>query len=138
MRKRFKRISGRNRDKPLSLRKRKTIDYGSFEYADADETYIRYYCLDFKFKLVKEWDWHNEGYNYGYYRDQCFVSHRENGPSCTIGKNRKGYNDERWHFHGIELYKEDFTSIEQVHRLKAWSLFSPVEIVALKKKSNGN
>lgn len=39
-----------------------------------------------------------------------------------------------WWLHGKRLFKKDFTDFELIDKLGAWSIFTPVEIIEMKKK----
>ena len=71
--------------------------------------------------LLEEW-WGNNNY------------HRCDGPAVIVYRDGEIVNEEWW-LNGKCLIKEDFTSIEMITRLKAYSLFSPIEIAKLKKNA---
>ena len=61
--------------------------------------------------------------------------HREDGPADIYYKNGKVLEEEKeWHLNGSELFKKDFTTIEMINSMKAWSLFTPVELIRLKNQ----
>ena len=58
--------------------------------------------------------------------------HRDDGPAYI--EYRNGVKKFEWWFiNGKPLTKEDFTSIEMIDRMKAYSFFSPVEIAKMRK-----
>ena len=77
--------------------------------------YIRY---EDNATTIKEW-----------WIENCL--HREDGPAYVVCKNQKIIYEEWW-LDGAVLSKEDFTSIEMIDRMGAYSLFSPIEIARMK------
>ena len=59
--------------------------------------------------------------------------HRENGPACVVYEDGRVIHEEWW-VDGKYLNKGDFTSIEMIDRMKAYRLFSPIEIAKMKSK----
>ena len=58
--------------------------------------------------------------------------HRYDGPALIYYKNGEKALI-RWYINDIELRKTDFTSLETIDRMRAYSLFSPVEIARMRK-----
>ena len=71
-------------------------------------------------KIVEEW-WQLYG-----------KFHREDGPAYIKFKDGE-ITRKQWFANGKRLRKEDFTSIEMIDRMKAYSLFTPIEIAKMKK-----
>ena len=61
--------------------------------------------------------------------------HRENGPAIISYVNSP-HIKKIWYLNGRELFKRDFTSIEMIDRMKAYSLFNPIEIARLKRNAD--
>ena len=57
--------------------------------------------------------------------------HRANGPAAIIYKDGKTIKEE-WYLNGKPLRKANFTSIAMIDRMKAYSLFSPIEIARMR------
>ena len=78
-------------------------------------------CIEYKDgEIVKEEWWINGD------------RHRKNGAAWIEYKNGKIILEEWW-VNGKELLKEDFTSVEMIDQLKAYRLFSPIEIARMRK-----
>ena len=60
--------------------------------------------------------------------------HREDGPAWIKYQNGKAVL-EGWWLNNKLLSKEDFTSLDMIVRMKAYKLFSPIEIARLRKNA---
>lgn len=111
---------------------RKTLGISSSWDSGQERWYeITYWYVGFKPKTYRESNRYG-GYNHYYMMDGEERLHRENGPAIT---SKSGKADE-WYIYGIRLEAEDFTSIEMVKKMKAWSRLTPVQLAALKNKTS--
>ena len=62
------------------------------------------------------------------------IRHRIDG-SARIEYNNGKVNAEQWWVDGTRVTKEDFTSIDMIDRMKAYSLFAPIEIARMRKNA---
>ena len=60
------------------------------------------------------------------------IPHRTDDSACIKYEGGKAVY-KQWWVNGIQLTKADFTSIDMIDRMKAYSLFSPIEIAKMRK-----
>lgn len=58
--------------------------------------------------------------------------HREDGPAIIEYDKDGNVIDEEWYLQDRELSKENFTSVSMINKMKAWSLFTPTELVRMR------
>lgn len=71
----------------------------------------------------------NEIYQEHWAREGNF--YREDGPARIRYENGE-IASQRWWLGKGELLKKDFTTLEMINRMKAWELFTPVEIMRMR------
>lgn len=72
-------------------------------------------------KQVQKLVWHRHGY-----------LHNENGPAAIDYNDTGIIKQKNWFVNDCPLTKWNFKSISMVNKMKAWELFTPVELVRLR------